>query len=122
MISRIKHLQLAKLFPSTHVSNTKSATPNREGLGHRASKAFAIYPSDRARVSRQSIAIFFFFSFSFLFLFLFHFFFFFFFFFFYTGVLNLLKAVNETRVGYANYGRVHSFSAYHLNLMCFVCD
>ena len=44
-----------------------------------------------------------FYSFSFLFLFLLFFFFFSFSpFSFSTGVLNLLKAVNETRVGYAN--------------------
>ena len=66
-------------------------------LRHQALKTFAIYPSDRARVSRQSVAIFLFF-------------FFFFFFFFFTsfyfgrhndllfmGVLNLLKVVNDTR-------------------------
>ena len=29
MISRIKHLQHAKLYPSTHVTNTKSMTPNQ---------------------------------------------------------------------------------------------
>ena len=38
------------------------------GLGHRALKTFAIYPSDRAQALRQSVTIFFF---SFLFLFLF---------------------------------------------------
>ena len=76
MTSRIKHLQLVKLYPSTRVVNTKSMTPNQEGLGQRALKAFAIYPSDRVRVSRQSVTAFispflisfcfcFFFSFSF---------------------------------------------------------
>ena len=29
MISRIKHLQHAKLYPSTRVANTKSVTPNQ---------------------------------------------------------------------------------------------
>ena len=29
MTSRIKHLQLAKLHPSTHIANTKSMTPNQ---------------------------------------------------------------------------------------------
>ena len=29
MTSRIKHLQLAKLYLSTHVANTKSMTPNQ---------------------------------------------------------------------------------------------
>ena len=92
MISKLQHLQLAKLYPSTSVANTKSVPS--EGLGHRALKAFAIYPSDCARVSRQSVVIFilflfFFFSFSRFSSFSFS-----------TGVLNLLKVVNETRVGY----------------------
>ena len=33
------------------------------GLGHKALKTFAVYPSDRARVSRQSVATFFLFLF-----------------------------------------------------------
>ena len=85
MTSRIKYLQFAILYPFTRVTNTKSMTPQPIGLGHRASKAFAIYPSDRVRASRQSfttfififLLFFFFFSFSsFLFLFLFAFLFF----------------------------------------------
>ena len=35
MTSKIKHLQFVRLYPSTHVSNTKSMTPNQ--LRHRAS-------------------------------------------------------------------------------------
>ena len=43
MTSRIKHLQLAKLHPSTHVANTKLMTPNElrfrasgfKGFSHR---------------------------------------------------------------------------------------
>ena len=111
MISKLQHLQLAKLHPFTRVANTKSATPNSEGLGHRALKAFAIYPSDRARVSRQSVTI------CLLFLFLFHFLFFFFLFWKthwppFHGVLNLFKVVNETRVGFAKLRRLGSSSAY----------
>ena len=53
--------------------------PTSEGLGYRALKAFAIYPSDRARVSRQSVAIFLLFLFFFLFIFSFLSFYFFFF-------------------------------------------
>ena len=48
--------------------------PTSEGLGHQALKDFAIYPSDRVQVSRQSVATFislfhflFLFSFSFIF-------------------------------------------------------
>ena len=66
--SKIKHLQFAKLYPFTRVTNTKSMTPNQLRLRHRASKAFAIYPSDRVRASRQSFTTFYFSFSSFLFL------------------------------------------------------
>ena len=73
MTSKIKHLQFVKLYLSTHVTNTKSMTPNQLRLRHRVSKAFAIHPSDRVRVSRQGFTtlfffLFFFFFFSFFFL------------------------------------------------------
>ena len=75
MISRIKHLQHAKLYPFTRVTNTKSMTPNQLRLRTSGFKGFAIYPSDRVRVSRQSVTAFIFlfllFFFFFLFLFLF---------------------------------------------------
>ena len=103
MISRLQHLQLAKIH--------KVGDSQPVGLGHQFLKAYAIYPSNRARVSRQSVAIFFFFfffSFSFLFLFLF--------FFFgrhigllFMRVLNLLKVVNETRVGYCKAWEARQF-------------
>ena len=103
MISKLQHLQHVKLYPSTRVVRTKSVAPQPVGLGNRALKAFAIYPSDRARVSRQSVPIFFFFFFYFL-LFLFLFFTSFYFGrhidLLFMGVLNLLKVVNDTRVGY----------------------
>ena len=114
MNSKLQHLQLAKLHPSTRVANTKSVEP--VGLGHQVLKAFAINPSDHARVSRQSFAIVFLFLFFFLsFSFLFPFFFFAFgrhIGLLFMGVLNLLKVVNETRVGYCKVKEVGSFSAY----------
>ena len=74
------------------------------------------------KVKRHSFSILFSFSFSFSFLFLFLFFYFgrhigllF------MGVLNLLKVVNETRIGFAKFRRLGSFSAYCCNLMCTVC-
>ena len=68
------------------------------GLGHQVLKTFAIYPSDRARVSRQSVENFLFFSFSFIF-----FSFSFLFFFerliglFIEGGPNLLQVIKGTR-------------------------
>ena len=73
-ISRLQHLQLVQIHLSTHVASTKSVVPTSKGLGHRALKALAIYPSDRARVSRQIIAIFILFSFCIFFFFSFSFF------------------------------------------------
>ena len=69
MSSKLQHLQFSKLYLSTHVTSNKVDDSQPVGLGHRALKTFAIYPSDRARVSRQSVAIFsfLFFSFSFFF-------------------------------------------------------
>ena len=76
MISRIRHLQHARLYPSTRVTNTKSMTPNQ--LRFRASgfKCFRHIPSDYARVSRQSVTTFIslFLLFFFVLLFLFFFF------------------------------------------------
>ena len=53
-------------------------------------------------------------SFSFLFIFLFHIFFFF------TGVLNLLKVVNNTRIGYCKVKEVAQFFSLSLkpNVLC----
>ena len=69
MSSKLQHLQFAKLHLSTHVTSNKVVDSQPVGLGHRALKTFTIYPSDRARVSRQSVTI----SFFSLFLFFFSF-------------------------------------------------
>ena len=108
MILRLQHLQLAKPHPSTHVVSTKVGDSQPVGLGQWALKTFTIYPSNRARVSRQSVAIFFF-----LFLFLFLFFSSFYFGrhigLLFMGFLNLLKVVNEIRVGFAKFRRFGQF-------------
>ena len=44
MISRSKHLQHAKLYPSTHVTNTKSMTPNQLRLRTSGFKGFRHIP------------------------------------------------------------------------------
>ena len=44
MTTRIKHLQLAKLYPSTRVANTKSMTPNQLRLKASGFKAFRHIP------------------------------------------------------------------------------
>ena len=76
MISRIKHLQHAKLYPSTRVTNTKSMTPNQ--LRFRASgfKGFRHIPL-RPRSGFKAKRYDFYSSFS-SFVFLFAFFFYFF--------------------------------------------
>ena len=73
MISKIKHLQFVKLYLSTHVTNTKSMTPNQ--LRHRASgfKGFRHTPLGPCSGFKARLH-------DFIFLFLFFFFFFFLFF------------------------------------------
>ena len=44
MTSRIKHLQLAKLHPSTRVVNTKSMTPNQSRFRESGFKGFRHIP------------------------------------------------------------------------------
>ena len=44
MTSRIKHLQIAKLYLSTHVTNTKSVTPNQLRLRASGFKGFRHIP------------------------------------------------------------------------------
>ena len=83
MISKLQHLQLAKLHPSTRVTSTKSVASNQLG-----------FKAKRCNLS----------SFSFSFVFLFHFFLFSFgrhIGLLFMGVLNLLKVVNDTRIGCA---------------------
>ena len=70
MSSKLQHLQFAKLHLSTHVMSNKVDDSQPVSLGHQGLKTFAIYPSDRARVSRKCVTIS---LFSLLFLFLFSF-------------------------------------------------
>ena len=69
MTSRIKHLQLAKLYPSTRVENTKSITPNQ--LRFRASgfKGFRHIPLGPCSGFKEKCHGFYFSFSSFLFLF-----------------------------------------------------
>ena len=78
MTSRIKHLQLAKLHPSTRVENTKSMTPNQLRFRAPGFKFFLHIPLGPClgfkakchgiHISFSSVLfLFFFFSFSFLF-------------------------------------------------------
>ena len=73
MNSRIKHLQLAKLYPFTRVANTKSMTPNQ--LRFRASgfKGFLHIPLGPCSGFKSKRHDFYFSFFSFLFLFAFSF-------------------------------------------------
>ena len=76
MISRIKHLQHAKLYPSTHVTNTKSMTPNQlrfRASGFKGFRHIPLGPCSGFKAKRHD----FYFSFSSFLLFLFGFFFFF---------------------------------------------
>ena len=73
MISRIKHLQHAKLYPSTRVANTKSMTPNQlrfRASGFNGFRHIPLGPCSGFKAKRHD----FYFSFSsFLFLFAFSF-------------------------------------------------
>ena len=73
MTSRIKHLQLAKLHPSTRVANTKSTTPNQlrfRASGFKGFRHIPLGPCSGFKAKRHGIH----FSFSsFLFLFPFSF-------------------------------------------------
>ena len=73
MISRIKHLQFAKLHPSTRVANTKSTSPNQlrfRTLGFKGFRHIPLGPCSSFKAKRHG----FYFSFSsFLFLFAFSF-------------------------------------------------
>ena len=75
MISRIKHLQHAKLYPSTRVANTKSMTPNQLRLRASRFKGFhhiPLGPCSGFKAKRHGfILLFLLFFFFFLFLFFF---------------------------------------------------
>ena len=70
MTSRIKHLQLAKLYPSIHVANTKSMTPNQQRLRAPGFKGFRHTPLGLCSGFKAKV-------YDFIFLFLLFFFFFF---------------------------------------------
>ena len=73
MTSKIKHLQFVKLYLSTHVTNTKSTTPNQLRLRASGFKGFRHTPLGLCSGVMAKLH-------DFIFLFLFFFFFFFFFF------------------------------------------
>ena len=101
MISRIKHLQHAKLYPFTRVTNTKSMTPNQSRLrasGFKGFRHILLGPCSGFKAKRHdfysSFLLFFFFL---LFLFLFgrlHWPS-------YMGNTNLLWVVNRFKAGFA---------------------
>ena len=72
MISRIKHLQHAKLYPSTRVMNTKSMTPNQlrfRASGFKGFRHIPLGPCSGFKAKRHDFyslfLLFFFFSFFF---------------------------------------------------------
>ena len=73
MTSRIKHLQLAKLYPFTRVTNTKSMTPNQlrfRASGFKGFRHIHLGPCSGFKAKRHDfLFFFFFFSFSFCFFF-----------------------------------------------------
>ena len=73
MTSRIKHLQLAKLHPSTHVANTKSMTPNQSRFRASGFKGFRHIPHGPCSGFKAKRHDFSFYFSSFLFLFAFYF-------------------------------------------------
>ena len=76
MTSRIKHLQQAKLHPSTHVANTKSMTPNQlrfRALGFKGFRHIPLGPCSGFKEKRHGFySSFSYFLFLFVFSFLFH--------------------------------------------------
>ena len=69
MTSRIKHLQLAKLHPSTRVANTKSMTPNQSRFRASGFKGFRHIPLRPCSGFKAKRHGFYFYFSSFLFLF-----------------------------------------------------
>ena len=69
MTSRIKHLQLAKLYPFTCVTNTKSMTPNQLRLRASGFKGFRHIPLGPCSGFKAKCHNFYSFSFSFCFFF-----------------------------------------------------
>ena len=76
MTSRIKHLQLAKLYPFTRVTNTKSMNPNQLRLrasGFKGTSHIPLGPCSGFKAKRHDFYFFFFFFFSLSFCFFFSF-------------------------------------------------
>ena len=73
MTSRIKHLQLAKLHPSTRIENTKSMTPNQLRFSASSFKGFRHIPLEPCSGFKPKRHDFYFSFSSFLFLFSFSF-------------------------------------------------
>ena len=79
MTSKIEHLQFAKLYLSTHVTNTKSMTPNQlrlRALGFKGFRHTPLGPCSGLKAKLHDFIFFFyllFFFFSFCFLFFFFF-------------------------------------------------
>ena len=74
MTSRIKHLQLVKLYPFTRVTNTKLMTPNQLRLrasGFKGSRHIPLGPCSGFKAKSHNFYFFLFLIFSFFFLFLF---------------------------------------------------
>ena len=124
MISRIKHLQHAKLYLFTRVTNTKSMTPNQlrfRASGFKGFRHIPLGPCSGFKAKRHG----FYFTFS-SFLFLFAFSFLFIFLFgrlhcsSFMGNKNLLWVVNRSKAGFARWKEVYSFSTYWYNLVCSV--
>ena len=104
MISRLQHLQLAQLHLSTHVASTKSVAPNQSRFRAPGFKYFLHIPLRPCSGFKAKHCNCYYFSFLFLF------------FFFRrridllsTGVLNLLKVVDNTRIGYCKVKEVAQF-------------
>ena len=117
---KIKHLQFAKFYLSTHVTNTKSMTPNQ--LRFRASgfKGFRHIPLGPCSGFKAKV-------YDFIFLCLLFFFFFFFFSFLEDNIgLQLLvtqtypRFVNMPKAGFAKWKEAYKFTTYWSNLECSV--
>ena len=88
MTSKIKHLQFVRIYLSTHVTNTKSMTPNQLRLRASGFKGFRHTPLGPCSGFKAKLH-------DFIFLFL-RFFFFFFFFFFLEDNIGLQMWVTQT--------------------------
>ena len=122
MTSRIKHLQHAKLYPSTRVANTKSMTPNNLRLRASGFEGFRHIPLRLCSgfKAKHHGFYFYFSSFSFSFCFFFSFSFGRLHWSSYMGNTTLLWVVNRFKAGFVRWKEVYSFSTYWYNLVCSV--